>query len=381
MMVYFYFITPTYFMRFKSQAKIIDEFAFVLLGALIFIGVMLIFWTTPEELPPSLEPRSISIKMLPSSEKTITFKVIGNLSSVKLEANGTLLNIVYFPENNFNVYGEKEVKAILKSPTSLGKYSGHIVAIGKGGEDAIELTVNVVPTLTLTSRSVSVEDFTISNYGSEKVVANKTKFSLEKSLFSSKSAKLAFELEKGREVEELKLKLAVEDVSGPGYLVIRFNGNVVYKRKLDGPIFEEVPLNTSDLKEINFILFEVENEGFGILSKTVYSIYDAKVVVRYKSLPYTYALNLSHSEIDNFYALEFSSIPIQQNYPSVEIKVNNQKVFIGKLPVSVFRLNVSRDLIGNNLLLFPTNNISFSLITEGEIHFSNNIVRIYSYSS
>ena len=365
----------------KSQAKIIDEFAFVLLGALIFIGIMLVFWTTPQELPPSLEPRSISIRMLPNSEKTITLKVIGNLTNVRLEANGTLSNIVHFPENNFHVDGEKDVKVIIRSSVALGEYSGYILASGKGGEDAIELTVNVIPTLTLTSRSVSVEDFTISNYLSEKVVANNTEFSLEKSLFSSKSAKFYFEIEKGREVEEIKLKLVVEDVSGPGYLVVKFNNNVVYRKKLSGPIFEEIPLNTSYLKEINFLILEVENEGFGVLSKTVYNIYDARVVVRYKSLPHYYTLDLSQSEIDNFYALEFSSILIQQNYPSVEIKVNNQKVFIGKLPVTTFRLNVSRDLIGNSLLLYRTNNVSFSLISEGEIHFSNNIVRVYSYSS
>jgi len=368
-------------MRLKCQTRIIDEFAFVLLGVLIFIGILFVFWITPQEQPPSLEPRSVSIKMLPNSEKTLTFKVIGNSSNIKLESNGTLSEIIHFPENNFNVHGEKEVRAILRSSSSLGNYFGYIIAKGMGGEDVMEVKVNVVSTLALTSRSVGVEDFTISNYLSEKVVANNTEFSIEKSLFSSKSAKLSFEIEKGREVEEIKLKLVVEDVRGPGHLVVKFNDNVVYRKKLAGPIFEEIPLNTSYLKEINFIILEVENEGFGIFYRTVYNIYDARVVVRYKSLPYSYTLNLSQSEIDNFYTLEFSSILIQQNYPSVEIKVNNQKVFIGKLPITALRLNVSRDLIGNSLLLFPTNNISFSLITEGEIHFSNNIVRIYSYSN
>jgi hypothetical protein len=72
---------------------------------------------------------------------------------------------------------------------------------------------------------------------------------------------------------------------------------------------------------------------------------------------------------------------VQQGYPSVEIKVNNQKVFIGKLPITAFILNITKDLMGNNLLLSPSNKVSISLLTEGEIYFSNNIVKIYSYST
>jgi hypothetical protein len=366
----------------KSQAptKMIDEFAFVLIAALIFIGIMLIFWTTPQELPPSLEPRSISIRMLPNSQKTITFKIVGNLTSVNLNTNGSLSQIISFSENNFNVYREKEVKAILSSPTGYGRYSGYIIARGKGGEDAIDVTIYVVPTLSLTQRSIPIEDFRISNYGGEKVLDSKSDFVVEKSLFSFNSAKLVFRLEKF-EIEEAKLKLTIDDSTGPGYLIVKLNGNIIYKKKITDGYFEEIPLNASDLKEVNFVNIEAENEGFGIFFKTSYHIFSAEVRVKYKSEPYSFEIPLSQQEIDNFYAFELSSTLVQQNYPSVEIKVNNQKVFIGKLPITAFRLNITKDLIGNPLLLFPTNNISISLLTEGEIYFGNNIVRLYSYSS
>ena len=366
----------------KSQAptKMIDEFAFVLIAALIFIGIMLIFWTTPQELPPSLEPGSISIRMLPNSQKTITFKIIGNLTSVNLIANDTLSQIISFTENNFDVKGEKEIKAILNSPIGYGIYSGYIIARGKGGEDAIDVKVYVVPTLTLSKRSISIEDFKISNYGGEKVLDNKSDFIVERSLFSSKAARLVFRLE-SLEIEEAKLRLTIDDASGPGYLVVKLNGNTIYKKKITDGHFEEIPLNVSNLKEINFISIEAENEGFGIFFKSFYHFFSAEVRAKYKSAPYSFEIPLSQSEIDNFYAFELSSTLVQQNYPSVEIKVNNQKVFIGKLPITAFKINITKDLMGNNLLLFPTNNISISLITEGEVFFSNNIVNVYSYSS
>jgi len=368
-------------MRFKSQAqpRVIDEFAFVLLGALIFIGIMLIFWTTPQELPPSLEPRTISVKMMPNTQKTITFKIYGNLSSVNLEANGTLSQIISFSENNFAVNGEKEVKAVLKAPAGYGKYEGYIVAKGKGGEDAIQVSVYVVPSLTLTSRSTSVEDFKVINYGNERVVASKSQFVVEKSLFSSKEAKLVFSLER-MDIEEAKLKLAISGSSGPGYLVVKLNGNEILRKKLTEG-FEEIPFNLSDIKETNFIAIGVENEGLGIFSRTYYEIYEAKVVVRYKSIPYTFEVSLSPQEIDNFYSLEFSSLVVQVNNPVIELKVNNQKVFVGKIPITTFRINITKDLLGNELLLYQANNISVSLLTEGEIYFSNNIIKVYSYSS
>lgn len=363
----------------QAQPTIRDEFAFVLLAALIFIAIMLIHWTTSQEFPPSLEPKVISVRMLPNTQKILTFRVIGNLTAVNLEANGTLSQLISFPENNFNVYGEKEVKAILKSPVSYGKYEGYIIAKGKGGEDSIKVTVYVTSNLSLTYRSIPVEDFKIYNYGSEEVVRSEREFVVERSLFSSKKAKLIFKLE-NREIEELKLKLAISNVKGPGYLVVRLNGNTVFRKKVVEGL-EEIVLNVSDIRELNIMTIEVENKGFGIFFKTSYSIYEAKVIARYKSSPYSFELYLSPKEIDDFHSFEFSSTLVQQNYPSVEIKVNNQKVFIGKLPISVFKLNISKDLLGNELLLYPKNNISFSLLTEGEIYFSNNIIKVYSYSS
>jgi hypothetical protein len=364
----------------KSQAtqRNIDEFAFILIGALIFIAIMLFFWTTPQEFPPSLEPKDISVRMLPNTQKTITFNIKGNLTSINLISNGTLSSIIFFPENNFDVNGKKELKAILR-PTSLGTYSGYIIAKGKGGEDAINVRVNVVSTLTLTQRAISIPDFKVSNFGNEKIVDSKSDFIVEKSLLSSKSATLILRPER-MEIEDAKIKIIISDVKGSGFLVVKFNGNVIFIKKANQG-FEEIPINVSEIKEMNFINIEVENSGFGVLAKTSYNIYDARVIVRYKSMPYSFEVPLSQSEIDNFYALEFSSTLIQQAYPSVEIKVNNQKVFIGKLPITTFRFNITKDLLGNDLLLSSTNNVSISLITEGEIYFSNNIVKIYSYST
>ncbi|MGC9200923.1 MAG: hypothetical protein ACP5F8_03140 [Candidatus Aenigmatarchaeota archaeon] len=360
-----------------QEKKVIDEFAFVLLASLIFIGIMLVYWTTPSELPPSLEPREIKVSSLPEKTKSITFKISGNLTSVLLEANGTISNLVSFSENNFAVYGEKEVKLSIKAPSSYGTYSGYIIAKGKGGEDAIKLTLSVVPSLSLSSRSIPIEDFKISFYEKEKSLDLKENFEVKKSLFSSLSAKLVFQPE--REVESAKLKLYIEDVSGSGLLVIKMNGRVIFEDRASEGILE-IPLNVSEIKEINFITIEVENKGLNFLASTSYHFYQAKIIVTYKSIPFYYDLELSQNEIDNFNSLEFSSIVLQQNYPTLEIRFNNQKVFIGKIPIASFRISFSKDLMGNDLIVLPKNKISFYLITEGEISFSNNILRIYTYS-
>lgn len=360
----------------KLQQKGFDEFALIIIAAVIFIGIFAMYLASSIETAPSIQPRELSLTLLPNERIITTIKIFGNATNVSLHVDGPISRILSFSESNFALYGEKEIKVKVNAPSSIGTYFGYIVAKSSSGEDKIPVKITVSNQYQLAYRTLTYPDFTISNYGKEKVVDIKENDFVEKSLFSDKKLRLVLQLLEG-EVEEAYAIVIISNSEGPGELIVRQNEQVLFNKKVEiGEI--RVPLNTTKMGTINFITIEANNPNWNIFSKTRYEIYQAKILVRYRGYSQIFDLNLEKSEIDRFHSIEISSL-IQTSYPipTLEIKINNQIVYRNKIPLTALRLNITRDILGEKLVLSENNSIKFSLVDEGYVSFSNNIFKVY----
>lgn len=360
----------------KLQQRGFDEFALIIIAVVIFIGIFALSLTSSMDTKPSIYPREISLSLLPNERTTVTIKVTGNSSNTTLEAEGLITNLISFSESSFVLHGEKEIKVRINAPLSSGSFFGYIVAKTSAGEDKIPVRLFVSNQYQLTYRSISYPDFTISNYGREKVVDLKENDYVEKSIFSDKKLRLVFQLAE-TEVEEAYVSVIVSEYSGQGELIVRQNDEVLFKKKVEiGEV--KVPLNISKLTTISFITIEASNPSWNIFGKTRYEIYQAKIVVRYKGYSQEFDLNLERGEIDRFHSIEITSL-LQTSYPipGLEIRINDQIVYRGKIPLTAFRINITKDVLGEKLILKENNKIKFYLVEEGYVTFSNNIFKIY----
>lgn len=361
----------------RAQRSGFDEFALIIIAAMIFIGMLAIYWGSSGETTPKIFPREISINLQPSEKVSLSIKVQGNSANASVYAEGPIANFVRFSENNFEVYGEKEIKITITAPMTEGKYFGYIVAKTKEGEDRIEVRLTVSSKVMLKYRTLTIPDFSISNYGREKIFDSRENDFVERSVLKNKNIRLMLQLNES-EVEEAYISIVVSDSKGPGDLFVYQNEELLFSRKIKiGEL--RVPLNLSSLRSINFITIEVSNPLWNIFGSTRYEIYQAKLVVKLKGTSYSFDLELDKDEIERFHSLEFSSV-IQTSSPnlSFEIRINDQIAYRGKINVGVLRINMTRDILGEKFVLREKNMIKFSLVDEGYMNFNNNILKIYS---
>ncbi|MCS7093761.1 MAG: hypothetical protein RMJ18_01075 [Candidatus Aenigmarchaeota archaeon] len=361
----------------KAQRVGFDEFALILVAVMIFIGMLAIYWSSTAETKPYILPREISLSLVPNETVKITIKVLANASSVTLESEGPISNFITFSENNFPVFGEKEVRININAPKSTGTFVGSIKAKSSAGEDKVSFKLVVSKAYALKYRAVTIQDFSVSNYGKEKVVDQKERDFVEKSVFSDKKIRLVLQLNES-EIEDAYVSVVVSESTGPGELVVMQNSEILQSKKVEvGEL--KIPLNLTQLQSINFITIQANNPGWNIFGKTRYDIYSAKVVVKFKGYSQTFDLDLSRDEIDKFYSIEFSSL-IQTSYPvpTLEIRINDQIAYKNVVPLTGLRLNMTKDILGESFVLKEKNKIKFSLATEGYIDFKNNIIKIYS---
>ncbi|MEM0333581.1 MAG: hypothetical protein QXX30_03955 [Candidatus Aenigmatarchaeota archaeon] len=360
----------------KLQQKGFDEFALIIIAAVIFIGIFALYVSSSFDTEPRIQPREISLFLLPNEKASLTVKIMGNSSNASLDVEGAVSNFVSLSEKNFQIFGEKEVKVNVKAPSYLGTFSGYLRAKTNGGEDKIPIKLVVSNSYNLAYRSITYPPFRISNYGKGTVVDSRENDFVEKSIFKDKKIKLVLQLNE-TEIEEAYVVVLISDVQGPGEFLIKQNGELLLVKKVDiGEI--KVKLNTSKLGSINFISLEASNPPWNIFGATRYEIYSAKIIVRYKGAFQIFDLNLNRNEIERFHSIEFSSL-VQSSYPipTLEIRVNDQIVYMQKLPMTGLRINITKDILGERLILSENNKISFYLVDEGYINFDNNIIKIY----
>ena len=367
----------------KAQRKI-DEFAFILLGGIILILILMFTWTTPPEPLPYISPLSIEVSVLRGSAKEVLLSINGSATNVSLKAVGDIAKWTKFSKNNFNVYDYGTVSIIFDVPSLAreGLYSGNIIFESLGGKLTIPVSLNVFSEKSMRISYRQIEpfgEFRIEYSPSEVTLEERKDLEVRKGYFGGNFVGFGKKIE--GEIEELKLAIEVEETNGLGNLIVKVNGKEMIDRKLSPGLYEiELPTN------LTYVNVEVlcENPGWMFWTSTWYKIKSLKLIAKYKTEAVKeFSFDLTSSEVNNFAFLEISALIGEHTLPTkkMKIKINDNVVFSGKPPERILRLNVTKDIIGNPLFLREgSNKIEFSIEEEGFFEFESAQLIIYYLS-
>jgi hypothetical protein len=94
----------------------------------------------------------------------------------------------------------------------------------------------------------------------------------------------------------------------------------------------------------------------------------------------TITFSLSRAEVEGFDHINFSSVLLCEQKPSLRIKVNEQTVYWIELHtlIAYLHLKIDKDILGNPLILNIGNNtLSFLIEGQGSIKFTDTLFTIY----
>ena len=86
-------------MRKGQRTTRVDEFAYILMAAVIFMVILVLVTTTPTEPPPSVSPQTISMSMPFDIAQSVNVTINGTgkiLSNVVLQDQGEIKGLVKF---------------------------------------------------------------------------------------------------------------------------------------------------------------------------------------------------------------------------------------------------------------------------------------------
>ena len=369
----------------KSQVRI-DEFAFVLLAAFVLIAIMMFAWTTPTEVPPTVEPTSKSLSILNGSSKTFELNITGpSITNVTLTSTGTVSSWISFSENHFDVPTSKIVTVFVDVPSNIGvgTYEGSIKVESTGGSKIVPITIHVlnISTIKFSTHQIPLGDFSVRYNIGSKILDSKTNFQVYQGYFSGNHVNLIGVLNENEKstVSDAYVRLIIDDTNELGNLIVEFNDKEIYNQPTNvGEVI--IPINVSELSRSNVVKIKASSPGWRFWSSTSYSIRNATFVVDFKGINSTQKrFTLTQSEIDGFDHFVFSSLVSSPNYmPILRVRINNQIAYIGRPPVAAVSIEMRKDILGNPLILNPgENTISFSLDEQGYIDFTNAILTVY----
>ena len=148
--------------------KKIDEFAFVLLGAIIFISIMAVYWYPKAEVISSVKPNKITIHSLPGETIESSFNLTAQ-GTMNLEAGGQIASWIDFTDDTVYASGKEQIVTFevnVPSDTALGIYTGYIEVKGNETSKQIPVEIIVENKTMYKERRISIPDFSISYEGS-----------------------------------------------------------------------------------------------------------------------------------------------------------------------------------------------------------------------
>ncbi|OYT42738.1 MAG: hypothetical protein B6U78_00435 [Candidatus Aenigmarchaeota archaeon ex4484_224] len=347
----------------------LDEFAFILLAGIIFIAIIVLTLPPAVESKPVVNPRKIVLNGLNGTSRGVSLEIIGNNTNISLSADGEIAKFVDFSDNYFDVFIKKNVLIYFDLPNRVGKFLGNIYVNYKGGKIKIPVEVNVVSSKEkiLSFSEIGPFDPFILEYGeNEKILRNETQFEISRGFFGSKIKAISAEINNLNKVEKIVLKFEVIESNKLGDLIIRYNGNVIYKGKPSLGIVElEIPLN----KIVN-IEFDCEKPSYQFWTSTYYKLKNVRLIEKLKTNAIkTFNFTLSNDQISNFdhfkIALYFDSSQ-SKGRSLLEIKVNGKVVYEGRPHTIYEEIEFSKDIFGNPIYLSKENKIEFKILEQGK---------------
>ncbi len=369
----------------KGQEKpAVDEFAFILLGAVIFIAILAFVLTPTSEPKPLVEPRSIVLRTLNGSSRAVEIVVYGNNTQINMSSEGIISGWVDFSPESFSVSGSKRVTIYFDVPkTAFGSYSGKIILKYIGGEVEIPVSVEVTREITeiLSSRLIEpFGEFRLVYSIPSQVIAENSDIYVYRGVFDGNSVSLVGNLSDTSKIKRIYLEFLIEESNKKNDLVVKVNDDVLYKGKGYGLI----QLNLTPQKIYN-VEFSCGGPGLAFWSETYYKIKYAKIVAEMKSeASKEFTFSLADKEIDNFDHFRLSVLFDKQGttmpLKDLEIRINNKIVYKGKPPITALIIDIEKDILGNPLYLKNENTIEFKILEGGSYSISSAELEVYYLS-
>lgn len=368
--------------RIKKGQISMDEFALVLLAGIILIIVLMVVWTTPTEPLAVVNPSTLSLQMGAGTTRTIDLEISGRITNVSLSTSGDVSSWITFNRPRIDSISNSTIVSVrITAPNvGLGQYNGDIIVRSTGGNKTVPVTIDI-STPTLSSRSITLPDFSIEYTPNTKTLDSKDNVVVSKGAFSEQSESLVGTLD-DREfntVVDGTIQLLVESTNNLGNLVIEFNGKQVFNNKVTTS-FLEIPINRSDIRKTNFVKISATSSGWQFWATTSYKIRNVQFNVNLQSVstvsfPFT-LFDIETTNFDHFQLIARAKdylTPIQE----MQISINGQIVFWQPPSVPFLNVAFSNDILGNKLFLSQDNTISFNLEKETSYDFSNVMLLVF----
>ncbi len=376
----------------KGQERIMDEFAWIILGAVGFVLLITIVLTITVS-SPIIEPKTLDTSLTRGVSYTFTITVRSEdgrpLTRVNLTSSGEIKDWVTFDRNNFEAENSTTVRVRVDVPSSasIRTYTGAIKAETAGGSSTMNVNINVVQqtvSRVLDYRPISLGDLEVRYNRSTDVIASRTNFEVNKGLFAE--TKEAFSTSTPNETLAITtgayLDIIVVDSNENGNFVVEFNGLEVLNQKTGvGKI--RIPLDRSMLNETNIISLKTTGPPFWqFWSKSVYKIERIDFGIEFFDVvTQQKKFTMSRNEIDNFHHFQLQSRIGEYSTPleDLVVKINGQTVYINKPPLILFNQTIDRDMLGNKLFLSDENTVSFLFERSSSISLKDTTVLVYFY--
>ena len=369
------------------KAPKIDEFVFVLLAGVILIFILTITWSTPTELVPIVEPKSVSVDVREGGTATFDLAFNGTASSVNLTATGEIKYWMTFSKNNFDFSGLATVRVTVDVPDGKdpGTYRGTIGVKTPGGEKNVQVAVNVLKmTEEVSRRIVPLGDFTVSYTSGMDELDSKSGVSAVNGYFTNAEVTLVGILssEKLGIITDGYIQLIVEEANQAGNLVVVFNGKELYNQPAGlGELL--IPISKEAFGRSNSVVIRAGSPGWKFWMNTIYKFRLVRLVANYKgAFSKQASFELAKGEIDNFkdFNLFYRVREYTSPLPALMIKIDSQIVFWESPPFAFFDSKISKDMFGNALYLEKGNNtITFLFEKEASYNVADALLTVETY--
>lgn len=368
----------------KGQMKF-DEFSLVLVGAIIFMGILAIAFTTPSEFPPKVAPVKVSIDAGQGEYQTFTLNVTGKITGVNVSASGEIAGWMSFSKTDLGAIREStpvQVTINVPSGASAGAHTGVVTVQSKEGHADVQVTVNVAAFKKLSSRVIPVGDFSVSYLSDAQTLDSRNTTFVSRSYLYEKPMTMFGSLtdQQLSIVNGGEVRFNVDDTNDYGPIIVAQNGREIF-REVVGPGLVVAPLNVSELKKSNTITIRADYPGLFFWAENLYSISNASVDVSYQGpISKTVNFTLQPEEYNRFdhVQVSFKVAGASAGLPPMRIALNGKTIFLGVPPSTTFNMQFSRDTFGGPLSLGPSNLLTFSFDQQASYDVSGATLAVFS---
>lgn len=365
-----------------------DEFSLVILGGIIFLGILLLSFGTPGEFPPKVTPSAVTLNLDPGSFETFDINISGKISEVNITTSGEIATWIQPSRADLGVLREKTtvlVTVSVPSAASAGTRKGKIIVSGKEGRDEVEVTVVISSFKRLASRVFGIGDFRVSYLSGSRTLDTRGDTFVSKSYLYEKPLNLVGIVNP----EELPIltsgfaSFVVEDTNNYGPIILTQNGRQIFSEVV-GPGEVIVPLNLTDVRKSNTITIRADNPGIFFWAENVYSIRNVSLDIGYRgSAPKTFNFTLLPEEARKFdhAQITYNVRGVSPGLPPMRISLNGQTVFFERPPATFFSNSFARDISGGPIKVGEKNSLVFSFDQEASYDLSDANIIVFTRAS